>query len=399
MPTIRQECEQTQDYIIAMRRALHKIPEVETFNPKTRAFLCEELTRLGIPWRESRQMCDGKPDTSLIALIEGKNADKVLALRSDTDALPQEELLDVPYRSEHPGCMHACGHDCHMAMLLGAAKILMAHREELNGSVKLLFQSGEENVKGSKLLIQDGCLENPKVSAILGFHVWPLPDLPVGTVVARPGCVMVSGTQFVIRIHGKGSHGSAPALGVDPITCAAQIITALQTITSRELPGDAPRVLSVCKMKAGTVFNVIPDDAELEGTIRTPDEQVQHFYMKRIEELARGIGAAMRCEVEVSFPTSAPPVINDEATAHLAAGAARKMLGDELLREEYPTNMATEDFANYEHHVPGAFMFLNISNSDPATQVSVHNGRFCPDESVLWHGTAVYVQAALDFLE
>ena len=220
-----------------------------------------------------------------------------------------------------------------------------------------------------------------------------------GTVVVRPGCMMASGNKFDIYIKGEGSHGSQPALGRDPIACAAQVLSALQNITSRELPGDEPRVLSICQVHAGSAWNIIPDQAYMQGTIRTTSPETQAFYMKRITEVVEGVSAAMRCEGRVDWVDGTPPVMNDPAFTALASQAAREVLGDEFVQQDVQTSMGNEDFAYYQELAPGAFAFLNISSEDPETHYSVHSPTFQVDEDILWHGTALHVQTAVDYLK
>lgn len=398
MATIREQCMDVKDYVIEMRRKLHQIPELGIHNPQTRDLICAELDKMGVPYQSNTVVLDGVQDTSVVGFIQGKNTDKVIMLRADVDALPIEEQLDVPYKSQNEGRMHACGHDNHCAMLLGAAKVLSQLRDQLNGSVKLVFQSGEEVITGAKMVIQGGFMENPKVTACLGMHVWPLPQYLPGTVVVRPGCMMASGNKFDIHIKGEGSHGSQPALGKDPIACAGQVLSALQNITSRELPGDEPRVLSICQVHAGSAWNIIPAEAYMQGTIRTTSPETQAFYMKRITEVVEGVSAAMRCEGRVDWVDGTPPVMNDPAVTALATDAVREVLGQEFVQQDVQTSMGNEDFAYYQERSPGAFAFLNISSADPATHYSVHSPTFQVDESILWQGTAVHVQTAVNYL-
>lgn len=399
MATMREPCLAVSGYVIEMRRKLHQIPELGIHNEETQALICAELDKMGVPYQTNTVVHDGVRDTGVVALIQGRNTDKVIALRADVDALPVAEQNDVPYKSRYEGRMHACGHDNHCAMLLGAAKVLSQVRDQLNGSVKLFFQSGEEVITGAKLLIQGGCMENPKVTACLGMHVWTLPGCRPGAVALRPGCMMASGNRFSITIRGEGSHGSQPALGRDPIACAAQVYTALQNITGRELPGDEPRVLSICQIHAGSAWNIIPADAFLEGTIRTTDPETQAFYIRRINEIVSGVSAALRCTGTVHWIDGTPPVMNDPAVTALAAEAAKEVLGEEYVEQDVLTSMGNEDFAYYQELAPGAFAFLNISNDDPATHYPVHSPTFQVDESVLWHGTALHVQAAVNYLK
>ena len=379
MANVMEMCEAVKDYVIEMRRELHKIPELGINNPKTKDFICAQLDEMGIPYQLNTVIHDGVQDTSVVGFIQGKNTDKVLALRTDVDALPVN--------------------DNHCAMLLGAAKVLSQIKDELNGSVKLFFQSGEEVITGAKMIIQGGFMENPKVTACMGMHVWPLPQFPAGAIVMKPGCMMASGNRLVIRIKGEGSHGSQPALGHDPIAAAAQVYTALQNITTRELPGDEPRVLSICQVHSGSAWNIIPSEVFMEGTIRTTSPATQQFYMKRINEIVEGVSAALRCEGTVDWVDGTPPVMNDPAmTAQMAAAVAENM-GSEFMQQDVQTSMGNEDFAYFQEMVPGVFAFLNISNDDPSTHYSVHSPTFQVDEGILWHGTAFHVLGAVTYLK
>ena len=398
MATIREQCMGVKDYVIEMRRKLHQIPELGINNPQTQAFICAELDKMGVPYQKNTVVHDGVQDTGVVAFIEGKNTDKVIALRADVDALPVLEKLDVPYKSQHEGQMHACGHDNHCAMLLGAAKVLSQMKDQLNGSVKLFFQSGEEVITGAKMIIQGGFMENPKVTACMGMHVWPLPQFPAGAIVVKPGCMMASGNKLGIHIKGEGSHGSQPALGKDPIACAAQVYTALQNITTRELPGDEPRVLSICQVHSGSAWNIVPAEAYMEGTIRTTNPQTQQFYMKRINEIVAGVSAAMRCEGTVDWIDGTPPVMNDPEMTQMLADAVGDCLGSDFIQQDVQTSMGNEDFAYFQEKVPGVFAFLNISNDDPATHYSVHSPTFQVDERILWHGTALHGLGAVNYL-
>ena len=398
MSSITEQCREVQSYIIEMRRKLHMIPETGISLPKTQAVICGELDKMGIPYQKNTAVLDGVTDCGVVALIEGKNTDKVIALRADMDALPVEEQDYYPYHSVHPGTMHACGHDNHMAMLLGTAKVLNENKDQLNGSVKLFFQSAEEIITGAKMLLAGGCMENPKVTACFGMHVWPVVDHPTGQVIVKPGCMMASGNRFVIRIKGVGTHGSQPQQGVDPIVAAGQVITALQNITSRELAGDEPRVLSICQVHAGTTWNIIPTEVMMEGTIRTMSPTTQNLYQKRVSEIVNGICTAMRCEGEVDWVDGTPPVMNDPQFTELVIGAAKKAFGEEGVSTDVHPSMGNEDFAYFQALVPGTFVFLNTANVDKGITAAVHSPKFTVDEDVLWRGSALAVQTAMEYL-
>lgn len=399
MTDFAKQCKDIQKYVVETRRKLHMIPETGSYLPKTQAFVCAELDKMGIPYQKNTVEHDGHVDSGIVALIEGQNTDKVLALRADMDALPVEEQQFVPYMSTHKGIMHACGHDAHIAMLLGAAKVLNDNKDQLNGSVKLFFQSAEEIITGAKLLIQGGCMENPRVTACFGMHVWPLgPEYKGGQVAIKNGCMMASGNRFWIKIYGEGTHGSQPQQGVDPITAAGQVLTALQNITSRELAGDEPRVLSVCQIHGGTTWNIIPREVMLEGTVRTMSQHAQKHYMKRVTEVVNGVSQALRCDAKIKWIDSVPPVMNDPEFTDLVKAASTKAFGEGSIVEDVKPSMGNEDFAYYQEMVPGAFAFLNIANHDIGITHPIHSPKFTVDEEVLWRGSALAVQTAVDYL-
>lgn len=390
-----QQCQQDQEYMVGLRRELHRVPELGTELPRTRELVCRQLEALAIPFRLSSR------DSGVIAHIQGARPGRVVALRADMDALPINEETGLDYASIHPGRMHACGHDAHMAMLLGAAKALQAGREQLSGQVRLLFQTAEERVMGAPLLIDEGCLEGPPVDAVFGQHIGCLmgAHLPSGTVVAPAGCCMASSDHFYLTVCGHGCHGSTPEQGVDPISIAAHIILALQELLARELSATRAGVLTVGLIQAGAAYNIIPDQVRLEGTIRALNEDDRRFIARRLEEIATGIAASFRGSCQVRTEWGPPPVVNDPAMAALAAAAARQVVGPELVITDPPSpSMVAEDFAYYLLERPGAFFFLSSANPAKGSDVAHHNSRFQVDEDVLWQGAAILTAIAEDFL-
>ena len=382
-----------QDELVKMRRELHRIPELGGNLPKTRAYVEEKLREYGIPFKENES------DSGLTAEIKGGSVGKTIALRADMDALPVKEANEVDYVSEHEGCMHACGHDAHMTMLLGAAKILNENREKLRGNVRLIFQTAEEESRGAERSIKEGCMEG--VDAVFGTHIGTIlsKDIPSGTVVAAPGCCMASFDKFVIKVKGTGCHGSTPEKGVDPINIAAHIIINLQEILAREIPAVKPTVLTICHVQAGFAYNVIPSEVLLEGTIRAVEEGVRQELAKRIGEIAESTARTFRGSVEYDMIWGAPPVVNDEKMAAFAAECAKEVAGEDKVMDTIaaPT-MIGEDFAYYLLEKPGAFMFLSSSDPEKHTDVAHHSDKFNIDEDVLWEGSAVFVNIAEKFL-
>lgn len=388
-----EKCKELQDYIVGIRRDLHQIPEVGTDLPKTQAMIAAELDKLGIAYRKN------KGDSGIIGTIEGGKPGKTILLRADIDALPITEQTGLPFASKHQGCMHACGHDTHAAMLLGALRILNEHKDELSGNVKFVFQTGEEISKGARIAIQEGVMDG--VDAVFGIHIGSIlgPDVPAGTLIAVPGCCMASFDRFILKVHGIGCHGSTPEKGVDPITIASNIVLSLQEVIAREIAAPKAAVLTIGKIAGGFAYNVIPDEVLIEGTIRSFEDPIRQHLAKRIGEIAQGIASTFRGSCDYEMDWGAPPVVNDEAMAELAGVAAKKALGAEHVLTAQPApNMGGEDFAYYLEKAPGAFMFLSSANHEKHTDVPHHNPKFDVDESVLHMGSAVFVSIVEDFL-
>lgn len=385
------QCEELQNELVSLRRELHKVPELGFDLPKTRALICQTLDGWGVAYQLSQL------DSAVLGEIRGGKPGKTILLRADIDALPIQEENQVPYASTHPGKMHACGHDAHAAMLLGAIKVLHDNREQLCGNVKFVFQTAEETVDGAAKAIEAGALTN--VDAVFGCHIGNLlgADVPSGTFSIAPGCVMASVDSFKITVRGKGCHGSSPEKGVDPITIAAHIVINLQEILAREIAAVHPTALTVGYIKSGDAGNIVPDTAELGGTLRALAPSNREFVLKRIEEVATATAALFRGSCKIKFVCGAKPVENDAAMAELAAQAAKKVVGDAFVQTAFPSNMGSEDFSEYLALRPGAFYFLS-SAADPSTRIPHHNPRFDIDEDVLWKGSAVFVSIAEEFL-
>lgn len=386
-------CKDLQDYIVGLRRDLHQIPETGLHLPKTAAYVAAELDKLGIPYVCSRI------DSGIIATIEGGKPGKTIALRADMDALPILEATGLPFASCHEGFMHACGHDAHTAMLLGAGKVLWENRENLKGTVRLLFQTSEEQSRGAEAMIANGGVDG--VDAVFGTHIGSIIDKGIssGTIIVTPGCCMASFDKFVIKVRGAGCHGSTPEKGVDPINVAAHIVLGLQTIRTRELNATRPLVLTIGKIAGGSQYNIIPDEVVIEGTIRTLEDEVRQYAARRIGEIAQGTAAVYGATVDYEMIWGAPPVVNDAEMAALAAESAKAIVGEDMVVTQVPApNMGGEDFAYYLEKVPGTFMFLSSSDPEKGTDVPHHNPKFDVDEDVFWRGSALFVRIAEDFL-
>jgi amidohydrolase len=393
MIKVLDEVKKIESDIISWRRDLHQIPELGLILPKTTKYIKDRLDEMGI---EYYTLVDGN---AIVGLIRGGQAGKTIALRADIDALPIKEETGLPFASAH-GCMHACGHDAHASMLLGAAKILNTNKDKLKGNVKLLFQPGEEYPGGALPMIEQGALENPKVDAVLGLHAGAISkDVEKGKIGVSYGPMMASMDRILIKIKGKGSHGAYPELSVDPISVAAELISTLQRIISREKKAIDPAVLSVCRIHGGFNQNIIPDEVELEGTVRTVNNETRQMIAKRIDEITKGITSAMRAEYELQYDFKYPPLINSEEFTKFFVESAKGIISEEDIFEiKYPV-MGGEDMAFFLEKVPGTFFFLSNLKEVDDVAYPHHSSKFDIDESIFYKGTALLVQAAVDFLD
>ena len=377
-----------EEYIIRCRRWLHQHPELGCEEVETTRFIASELTAMGIPVKTYDDI------TGLVATIEGGFPGKTVMLRADIDALPITETQGKPYCSLNPGVMHACGHDAHTAMLLGAAKVLWQLREQLHGNVKLIFQMGEEIARFSEEYVKRGALEG--VDAIFGMHIWA--NLPAGKANFAPGERMACSDRYTIRVKGKLSHGSAPHLGNDAIVAASAIVMALQTIASRQKDPLNALVVTTGMMNGGTKQNILADDVELVGTVRAFNREFRNSMPERIEKIARATAEAYGCTAECTYYFGPSPLINeDDHLTAIAQGAAKKMLGDDCLAFLEKMTGA-EDFSVYTEHIPAVFGFLGLRNEEKCLLGPHHHPGFDVDEDVLASGAGIYAQFAADYL-
>lgn len=397
------EAKKLSDMLVTNRRYLHMHPETGFDVTETKAYVRSELEKMGYTPVDC-----GK--AGLLVLAGGQKPGKVFLLRADMDALPIKEEADVDFPSENEGKMHACGHDMHTAMLLGAAKLLKMHESEINGTIKLCFQPAEEIFEGSKDMIDAGLLKNPDVDASLMIHVMAGMPFSVGSVIVCDGGVSAPAADyFKIKIQGKGCHGSMPQLGVDPITVAAHMITALEEIHARELAASDEAILTIGTIHAGVAENVIPDTAELGGTIRTYDEEVRKELKKRMEEIAGGIAASFRASAEVTFGSGCPTLLNDAALSEAAVKFSKELLGDgkafspsqlaAMSGGKISKSTGSEDFAYVSHCVPSIMLALASGRPDEGYLYPQHHPKVKFDESVLPFGAAIYAYNAMRWLE
>jgi IAA-amino acid hydrolase len=384
------EAQGIRDWIVNTRRELHRFPELMYQEVRTSALVRKMLEELQIPYRYPLA------ETGVVATL-GNGEGPCVALRADMDALPIHEEADVPFRSENDGTMHACGHDCHTAMLLGAARLLKQRESEIRGTVKLIFQPAEEGGAGGRRMRDEGALDDPPVQRIFGLHVWPL--LPTGTFGSRPGVFLAAAGEVEIAVRGKGGHAAMPHLAVDPVSVAAKLVTELQTIVSRELDPLNSGVVSITSIHGGEAYNVIPEAVRLRGTVRALSMENLLFIQQRVREIATQVGAAHRCTVETAFPgNDYPPTVNDAECWNVARGLAAELTSPQHVAELAPV-MGGEDFAFYTEKIPGCFVALGIQNKDLGSVFSVHHPRFKVDEDALPLGTAMHVAFALKSLE
>lgn len=394
---IMQEAAALQEEIKAHRLWLHTHAETGFDLTETKPYVKSALMKMGYTVQEC-----GK--AGLVTTV-GKPGRKVLLLRADMDALPIAEEADVDFACKN-GRMHACGHDMHTAMLLGAAKILKAHESELGGTVKLMFQPAEEIFEGSKDMIASGVLENPRPDAALMIHVAAGMPLPAGTVVvSAPGVSAPAADYFTIRVHGKGCHGSAPQNGIDPLTAAAHILIALQEIHARELSASDEAVLTIGTFHAGEAGNVIPDTATMGGTIRTYDEKTRAYLKERMTAIAKNVAEAFRASAEVSFGSGCPTLVNDKDLSEKVTGYLKGLLGAnrafttaELNGGKPARGGGSEDFAYVSHEVPSLMLALAAGELSKGYVYPQHHPKVKFDESVLSTGAAVFVDCALQYL-
>lgn len=372
---IKQLAKEYAPGFIEVRHHLHAHPELSYQEFETAAFVQRKLTELGIPF-------EVKAKTGVIGLIKGKNPDKrVIALRADMDALPIKEENNIPYKSQKEGVMHACGHDAHTSILLGASKILNELRQEWEGSIKLLFQPGEEkNPGGASLLIKEGVLKNPEPSAIFGLHVHP--GLEAGKLSFRGGMVMASADELYITIKGKGGHAAAPHTTVDTILVASHLIVALQQIISRNRNPLSPSVLSITSFQGGYTTNVIPSEVKLMGTFRAMDETWRFKAHELIRKEATGLVQSMGAEIDIHIDVGYPVVYNNEKLNAIARGKAEEFIGKENVSET-EIRMGAEDFGYYTQLIPGCFYRLGVMNAEKGIVSGVHTPTFNIDESAI----------------
>ncbi len=375
-----------KDTLVDMRRHLHAHPELSMQEFETAAYVRERIEALPV---EQIRIKVGQ--TGVLATLHGGKPGPVTLLRADMDALPIQELGDAPYRSQNPGVMHACGHDGHVSMLLGAAQTLCWRRAEIPGTIVFCFQPGEEGSAGARLMIEDGALEDPHVDRVFALHLYS--GLEVGKIGIRDGPFLPSSDRFTIEILGTGGHGAMPQTARDPIVAAGHVITMLQTIVSREMTPKDPVVVTVGAINAGTTFNVIPDTATLRGTVRCFDSEIRRTMPERIERIVDGICDALRVEHRFTYQYNYPMTVNDPGQADIIRVAGASAVGAANVIE-HDVIMMAEDMSFMHQERPGGYALIGTRGGD-STGYPNHNARFDIDEDALVVGHDLFVAIAL----
>ena len=396
MNNFLQQAKDLFPYTQALRRDFHMHPELGYQEVRTGGIVAKELEALGI------EVTKGVGKTGVVALMEGSSPGPTILLRFDMDALPIVEETGAAYASINQGVMHACGHDGHTAIGLTVAKILNEHKDQLKGNIKFCFQPSEEGTNGEEvggalMMMRDGVLENPKAEKTLTLHLFN--DKPVDWIHIANGAVMAGAELFSIKLTGKGGHGAMPHITIDPVVCASQIITALQTITSRNTSPLQPVVVSVTSIHAGTTFNVIPSTAELTGTIRSFSIETRKLVLERFEKIVRGIAETMQCEAEITIKQVTAPVVNNETVVTSVLQSALTLFAEEQINAEPYLTMWGEDMGYMQEKVDGCFFFIGSANDEQNLNYTHHHPKFDFDERALINGVALMATAAADLLK
>jgi amidohydrolase len=382
----KKDIREIKELIVKTRRDLHLIPETAYTEKKTADYVTRYLKTLEL------DVQTGIAQYGVVGVMNTGRPGKTLLIRADMDALPITEETGLEFASTHAGAMHACGHDGHMSMVLGAATVLSKNKDHLKGTVKFIFQPAEEGPGGAKPMIEQGVMENPAVDYAIGCHLWP--DIAEGTIGVKAGPLMAAMDRFDLRIIGRGGHGAMPHLCVDALEVGTQVVNALQRIASRHMHPLQPSVVTVGSFHAGSAFNVIAGEAELCGTTRTFDRDIWNTWPERLDKIIGGVCQSMGASYELNYTKGYPPLLNDADMAQVVAACAAKVVGQENVIEPAST-MGGEDMAFYMEKSKGCFFFLGVGRESGAP---IHTSRFDFNEDVLLLGIETYCQVALDLL-
>lgn len=383
------EAQAIQEELIAIRRDIHAHPEPGNQEFRTSGIIQAYLKDLGI---EVEQMLD----TAVVGTLRGAHSGKTVAFRADMDALPVEEQTGLPFASCEKGRMHACGHDVHVTALLGAAKLLAAHRDELHGNVKFFFEPDEETWGGARRMMEAGCMENPHVDAVFGAHVDP--NLDSGKIAVKYGNHYATSDIFTAIVHGVSTHGAEPHNGIDPIVVGAQIVLALQTIPSRRMPPAVPCVLTIGEFHAGNRFSIIGDTAKIVGQFRTYGVENRDKMNKLVPEVIHGVAEANGATVDLDMIYGYSGVVNHAETTDIVVSAVKEVLGEKSLVVYQDPTLLTEDFGYFIEKTPGTFYHIGVRNPELGAVHPLHSGLFRVDEAAIAKASAVHAQVMWDFL-
>jgi amidohydrolase len=387
--SIKNQILDLKNEMISLRRDFHRHPELGLEEKRTAQKIAEWLGDLGL------EVATGIGRTGVVGLLKGKAPGKTVLLRADMDALPIKETNEVDYKSQNDGVMHACAHDGHLAILLIAAKVLNGLRDHFAGNIKFVFQPGEEGFAGAKYMIEDGALENPPVDAAFALHL--MTHFPVGTVVISPGPTMACMDRFALDIHGTGAHAAMPEGGADAILMSAYVITALQSLISKEVSPTTPLVVHVGTVRGGDAFNIVAERVALEGTVRTLDQDLRQTVPDRMRRLCQGVTAGLRGTYRLDYQFGYPPVVNDFSMTELVKGIATQVVGPEQILDFKPT-MSSDDMAFFLGEVPGCYFLVGAGNADKGLNQPHHSAGFDFDEEALMTGAEMMVHIALTYL-
>ena len=386
------EANNIKEELIEVRRTLHQYPELGFEETNTSKFIKEFLTKEGIEFKEFA-------GTGVCGIIKGTKEginNKVIGLRADIDGLPMQDKKSCSYASKINGKMHACGHDGHTTILLGAAKLLNKNKDKFNGTVKLIFEPAEETTGGAKVMISEGVLKDPAVDVMCGLHVEEVLD--AGMIMVKRGTVNAASNPFTITIKGSGGHGSYPDTAVDPIVIASHVVTSLQSIVSREIKPVNPAVVTIGSIHGGTAQNIIPSEVKLGGIIRTMTNEDREFAKRRLKEIVNGICTTFRGSAEIEIEESYPCLYNDDNMVEILEASAKNIIGSENVKVQKNPKLGVESFAYFANEVPSVFYFLGIRNEEKGIIHSAHNSLFDIDEDALPIGVAIQCEVAINYL-
>jgi amidohydrolase len=386
---VKEKIAEMKDWLIETRRTIHMNPELGFEEVETSKLVAGYLEKFGL------QVKTGMAKTGVIGLLKGEKPGKTVAIRADMDALPLEEANQVSYRSKVKGKMHACGHDAHVTILLGVARLFSSMRNQVQGNIKWIFQPAEEGGGGGRVLTEEGVLENPKVDAIFGAHLFP--DLKIGRVGIHEKEGLAATDRFVIKMIGRGAHGAYPHLSKDPILAAGHLITQIHSIVSRNINPLDSAVITIGKVSGGTAFNIIPDETEILGTVRSLSQKVREELKSRMEQVTQGVAKSFGVDYDFDFQYGYPALINDPEMSRLVAAACAKGIGKENVDFIRPS-MGGEDFAYYLEKVPGSFFRLGCRNEAKGIVNPFHSSRFNIDEDVLPFGVEMFARIIDEYL-